>query len=583
MITTSDKMTSVKALVSCLSCVTWVACTGAGSVDTDSEDSSTSAHTTDDAGSDSETEERDTLNDSSGSDSASEEGDTESEVSSDADSVPWPTTQTELPDCVPYEDGFDDPEVVGPSGLVQMSLSAELQPTEVAERVEIEILNADGDTRDYGAEGTLSITSNLNMAVIDVTDVTYGSADALISFLETGRHTLTARFTDDDGEERTGTADVVAYGPQLPIWEMAIDETDLHELKANPYDRIKVPAVLTVDGTSYETEVRIHGGSSRDYPKKSFRFDLGPDLTLEDTHDHIILRAEWNDKTMLRNYLSLEVFRNATWIPTSEAEIVHFRINDRYYGVMWHVERIGGDFLRVRGLNNETGSMYEADPDSSCWPPGGDLTPVDSMEIYQCIYDQKKGDTEYDDLIALIETSLQLPDDEFEQVIDTVIDVDEYLVYMAAMSVIQNQDHIKKNYYLFRDPDAEDDRWIVFPWDMELTFGHLWSEENDVLEEAIVVDGALDAGVCPGFCNHLMTRLYNVDEYRTRYYEFIDLIVETTFTSDFIDERIDNVLCRAAPDVVADSLKRAELSEYLSLVDEIRYFVEERRAFILEE
>ena len=524
--------------------------------------------------------------DATDSTSGAADDDTETETEPEPyhiDNLPWPTEQTALPDCVPYEDGFDEPDAAGPSGQVRLTLSAALQPVGVAERMEIEVRDPDIADRDYAAEGALDITSNLGVDILEVSEVTYGSGEALVSFAEPGRHTLTARFTDDSGETRTGTVEVIAYLPQLPIWEMAIDDDDLHEIRTNPYERIKVPAVLTVDGASYETEVRLHGGSSRDYPKKSFRFDLGPELALADTHDHLILRAEWNDKALLRNYLSLEVFRNATWIPTPEAEMVHFRINHRYYGVMWHVERIGGDFLRVRGLNNETGSMYEADPDSSCWIPGGDLTPVDTLETYQCIYDQKKGEIAYDDLIDLIETTLQLPDDEFARVIDTVIDVNEYLVYMAAMSVIQNQDHIKKNYYLYRDPDAEDDRWIVFPWDMELTFGHLWSEENDVLEEAIVTDAALEDGICPGFCNHLMTRLHEVDEYRDRYYELIDYIVETTFTSEFIDARIDNVLCRAAPDVVADPLKRADPSEYLSRVDEIRYFVEERRAFILGE
>ena len=560
------------------------ACTGSDvSGDDDDTDTGEEVDTDDDPAS-SEGDDSSTTEDTGDdTDTGTEAVESDFDDIGDIDALPWPETVTSLPDCVPYDGGFETPDTAAAEGRVRMSPSATLQPVGVDERLEIKVYYEDIDERDPYADGALSIESAPEVDVVEVSDVSSGRSEALIRFREPGRHLLTGVFTGEDGETGTGTVEVMAYAPQLPIWEMAIDPSDLEEIVDDPYERIKVPAVLTVDGTAYETEVRLHGGSSRGYPKKSFRFDLGPDLTLEDTHDHIILRAEWNDKAMLRNFLGLEVFRNATWIPASEAEIVHFRINNRYYGAMWHVERIGGDFLRLRGLNNTTASMYEADPPSSCWTPGGDLTPVDDLATYQCIYDHKQGDILYDDLIDLIENTLQLSDDAFEDTINQVLDVNEYLLYMATMAVIQNHDHIKKNYFLYRDPGVEDDRWVVFPWDMELTFGHLWSEENDVLEEAIYTDEPLDFGICPGFCNQLMTRLYNVPAYQVRFLQFVYHILETTFTEAFIDERIDNVLCRATPDLVADPLKRASVSEYLDRVDEIRTFVDERRAYIQEE
>jgi spore coat protein H len=497
--------------------------------------------------------------------------------------LPWPDEVTALPTCTSDSDGFSETIASSVSGRVRLSISAPLQPVGVNEQIEVTVYYADADERDTTADGTLVVVSEPQVDLIDVTDVTAGRAALVIRFREPGPHTLSVSFAEQDADDRSGAVEVTAYETQLPIWEMSIDESDFATIKSNPYERIKVPAVLSVNGVAFDTEVRLHGGSSRDYPKKSFRFDLGPDLMLEDTHDHIILRAEWNDKSMLRNYLGLEMFRNASWIHTPKAEMVHFRINEQYYGVMWHVERIGGDFLRVRGLNNETGSMYEADPSSICWTPGGDLTPVDSLDTYECIYDHKKGDIPYHDLIDLIENTLQLSDDDFEVAINEVLDVNEYLVYMAIMAVIQNHDHIKKNYFLYRDPDALDDRWVVFPWDLELTFGHLWSEEDGVLDEDIVTDSPLDEGICPGFCNQLMTRLYNTPKFQERFYELGEYVLSTTFNRDFIDERIDNLLCRAAPDLMVDSRKRADNSEYLSRVDEIRYFVDERRAFILGE
>jgi spore coat protein CotH len=148
--------------------------------------------------------------------------------------------------------------------------------------------------------------------------------------------------------------------------------------------------------------------------------------------------------------------------------------------------------------------------------------------------------------------------------------------------VIQNHDHIKKNYYLYRNPDETDDRWTIFPWDLELTFGHLWTEEMDVLDEQLFTDEPLEFGVCPGFCNQLLTRLYEVPGYQDRFYEMVGHIIETSFNADFIDELIDNALCRATPDLLADSMKRATNDEYLDRVDELRAFVQARRTYILE-
>jgi hypothetical protein len=492
------------------------------------------------------------------------------------DELPWPKNTSELPACDPWGD-FEQPDIEPASGDIYLDLSATMQPVMVDERVLIQVRNAGTTVVDTTVNSAFTLDVGTDATVVEMSDIVGGRGEALVRFQRPGRYSLSASIV---GDPRVGTAEVMAYETQLPIWSMAIDEIEFDKILVNTWQRVKVPAELTVEGDAYETEVRIHGGSSRGYDKLSFRFDLGPDLMLPDTHDHIILRSEWNDKTMLRNFLSLEVFRNTTWVPAPKAEIVHFRINQRYYGVLWHVERIGGDFLRLRGMNNETGVMYEADPPSECWTPGGGLVPLDSLETYQCVYDQKKGEVEYTDLIEFIEETLQLPDSEFVEVIDQVVNIDEYLAYMAVMGVIQNHDHVKKNYYLFRDPYADDDRWIVIPWDLELTFGHLWTEENDVLDEGIFTNEPVIVGICPGFCNQLTTRIYETPKYQERFYEMVDYIVENGFTEKFIDERIDNVICRATPDILADPLKRAENDEYLDRIDEIRLFVEQRRAYI---
>ncbi len=494
----------------------------------------------------------------------------------------WPEVIDPGPPCETDGGVFELPDVAPAGGRVRFSASALLQPVGVAERLEVAVYLADEDEVDADAYGSLSVDGGEGATIVEVSPVEQGRASVVLRFNRPGRHMVQGWLDAENG--RTGHIEMVAFATQLPMWELALSEEHLTLIVDHPEERIKVPAELTIDQQVYGTTVRIHGGSSRYFPKKSFRFDLDKGLTLPDGSNHLILRAEWGDKAMLRNYLGLELSRFGTWLPTPRAQIVHFRINQRYYGAMWHVERIDGDFLRARQMNPD-GSMYEADPQQEYWVPGGNLTPLLGMAEYVGVYDHKKGDLDYEDLIELIEETLTLPDREFVQVINQAVDVSSVLVYMAVMAVMQNQDHIKKNYYLYRNHFAEDDRWVVIPWDLDLTLGHLWTEENDILDETIFVDGSPYSGSWQGhdFFNRLLHRLWTIPELDARFWEYVDHIVEHVFTAEFIDARIDNVLCRAAPDIVADGRKRASLDEYLSRVDEIRSFVAARRMYLLSE
>jgi len=488
----------------------------------------------------------------------------------------WPQRVPGRPSCSDStQKTFEMPDVAEPSGDIVITPSAYLQPVGVIEKMRLRLQSSGSEPRD----GVLKIDAGNGAVILDSGSL--GSVNAALSvrFDTQGSHTITAVFAAASDTLR-GTVTIAAYAPQLPIVEMTVDEDDYGSILDDPYENISVPAQFTYDGNRYSCTVRLHGGSSRDYPKKSFRFDLSDSKELPDGCDHIILRAEWNDKTMLRNYLCCELARQGLWIPVPKAEMVHFRINSRYYGVMWRVERIDGDFLGARGLNSTIASLYEADPDPECFVPGGDMTPLASDDVYRCVYAQQKGNLDYKDLKALIEETLLLPDDEFKRTINDVVRVNDMLAYFAFMAVVQNHDHIRKNYYLYRDPHADDDRWTIVPWDLELTLGHLWTETDDVLDENIFTDEPLDFGAVTPPLNALFVRLYAIDSYRRRFDGMVGHLTGTVFTGSFVDERIDEVLCGAAPDILADGNKRADNSEYLARVDEVRRFVEDRRRYI---
>jgi spore coat protein H len=489
------------------------------------------------------------------------------------DMLAWPHEPSALPPCTPSGLGFSLPALEH-AGRVALAFSAPLQPRGVAERLHVSVLTADNHV-DTSYNGALTWSLPSSVTVVETSNVVAGQATATLRFAEAG--TMRAQ-VGLDGDPRQGYADVLIYAPQLPIWELEVAPADLANIVEHPNDDVHVSATLRIDGKPHPTQLRLHGASSRFFPKKSFRFDL------EDVADgtwgtHLIVRAEYNDKTMLRNWLSMQLFHDSTWLPAPRVQFVHLRINAEYYGVMNNVERIDGAFLKERGMSL-TASLYESDQTLSTAARGNLSVLPDAMQ-YRDVYTHQRGMVDYDDLIALIEKTLVLPAAEFERVSRREIAVDEYLVYRAMMVAIQNQDDLRKNFYLYRDANSP---WLTLPWDLDLTFGHLWSEESDVFEEAVVADSDIYLGVHTAargeFYNQLTDRLLRTPSYRTRYRTMLDKLMASFITRKNAERLITNVLCRATADLVADTHKRATNTEYLGRVAELYDYIDARAAYI---
>ena len=362
----------------------------------------------------------------------------------------------------------------------------------------------------------------------------------------------------------------------LPVWDLAIDPPRLAELLAAPHENRRVEAAITVGGATHAVRVRLHGGTSRDFVKKSFRLDL-PEGDSIDGRRHLILRGEWNDKSLLRTYLSYELFRTATWLPTPRASYVRLHLNGEFYGVMLHVERLDAEFLASRGLD-AAGHLIESDPPLGGAP--GNLRPM-APEAYASVY-EAHGAGDLEPLRDLVERVLTLKPHAFADEAPRAIAVDDVLVYLAGMAVLQNHDHVRKNYYLYRPADLSRG-WMVLPWDLDLTFGHMWSPAEDVLGESIVTDadpfvGALIGG--RGQENALTERLLAYPALRARLLAMAHRLADHAASPGFLDARIDDVQCRAGAAIRDDLRKRASNEEYASRVDELRRFVVSRRAYL---
>lgn len=487
-------------------------------------------------------------------------------------------TITPSPPCEPWRGDYVVPSLEAPSGGLRMQPSAQLLPTNVSERIIVRVLNPDS-TLDTSATGQLRVTPTPGVSILSEGIAIAGYGEVVVQLSEVGPAPIELTL---EGDARVGRVELEAYAPRLAIWQLRADEDDLDEMFSNAGDRITIDGEIEVAGERHATEFRVHGGASRDFPKKSLRLNL-QGTELDTGESKVILRAEYNDKSMLRTWLGYELFRNGSFLPTPNSEFVHLRLNDRYYGLMHKVERIDKRFLGVHGLNDD-GNLYEADPPSELAVPGGNLTVLGSDEDYFRTYQWHAGPGAWVDLIRFIEFTLLLPNAAFEQVIADEVQLNEYLRYLAVMAVLQNQEHIRKNYYLYRDPEAPVTGWMALPWDLDLTFGHLWSEIDDVLDERVISDSDLFVGeFAPerfGYYNQLADRVLKHPALRERFLLLVAQLLDSSFSEYFVDERVQYALCLLEPDLLADSAKRASNDEFLTRVAEISTFMRERRTYI---
>ena len=415
----------------------------------------------------------------------------------------------------------------------------------------------------------------------------------------------------DDGTcgECDGTADcradeVCRHGQcmpaALPVWELAVDEDQWEEVLDDPEHDIYIPCTLTVGDQVYDegVELRLRGGSTRSYPKKSLRIRFPEDADHPGYARKINLRAEYNDPSFLRTFLGLELFRRSVSLPTPRARFLRLYLNDEYYGLMLETERIGGKFLRLRGRDREL-AMYEAvDVDDE-----GALTPNDSEAEYRSIYEKTTGDeSDYSDLIGLIEDTLvadhQAWMDAGVPLLENTreaVHLDDYLTYLALMAVLQSQDHVTNNFYLSHQPlGGGAPRWEFYAADMDLTFGCRWDEANDnSLCDEFAVDGwwmngwipeETEIGVDPAWGNLLIHLVLQDPLLWPVYQQQICGILEGEIWNGSIPRLIDAVHETVADAAAADPHDLNEDPGDLEAAqDEVRSFVPLRRAYLAEQ
>lgn len=352
----------------------------------------------------------------------------------------------------------------------------------------------------------------------------------------------------------------------LPIYRLKVDSKELQELKRDVWIDDPVPAELFVQGKELDVRIAYRGSHIREFAKKSYniRFYDPPIYKLA---NEIHLNAEYKDPSLIRNKLSLDFFSEIGCL-SPKAKHVFLQMNGKAQGVYLELESVDKQFLSTRNL--PLGAIFYAvngNGNFSLISGIDKKTKTSLISGYERKYGSKQSEQYLEELIVKINT---LSRAEFKKEIVKILEVDKYLHWLAGVVLTQNYDGFVHNYALYRN--GATGRFELIPWDYDATWGR---DVNGRL---------LDHDFVPinGF-NTLTARLLDVDSFRSRYQQILAKLLDSYFTPEYVNPKVDRLVNDLRPFIIRDPYKKNAIAQFDEEPYVIAKFIEKRRSYIKEQ
>jgi hypothetical protein len=332
---------------------------------------------------------------------------------------------------------------------------------------------------------------------------------------------------------------------EVAIVEITIDPADLawvYDQNNWQSDSLHLCSVhfknAVMDETIDSVGFRLRGNTSRDSQKKSFKLSFNTFIPGRQIHDieKLNLNGEHNDPSIVRSKLCWDLFQEIG-LTASRAAHAAVYINGDYFGLYISVEHIDDEFV----------DNHFADPSGNLWKC---LYPADltwrgenAEDYYPFVddvrpYELKTNEDDYDfePLAHLIKIITQTRDAYFEDSLETILHVPEFLKYLAVDVMTGSWDDywaLMNNYYLYYEPVKDIFHWI--PYDYDNTFSVDWKGIDwataDPYEWPRYVEGE----------RPLADRIMQNTRYRNLYTHFLKFYSEEVFYLPVWENRLDSL------------------------------------------
>lgn len=334
--------------------------------------------------------------------------------------------------------------------------------------------------------------------------------------------------------------------------KIEIADSDWKSILADPEAEEYKSANVTVDGVTVEnvgfrTKGNLTLKSVANSTSERYSFRIKMDKYVEGQTlsglDELVVNNMYSDPSYMREYLSYEALREIG-ADVPDAVFANIYVNGELYGFYLCVEAVDDSFLQSNFGSND-GNLYKQEQGSTLqYNEGSDY---DSSEL-------KVGDDESKtDLKNLIKVLNDMPEGQKGD-IESVLDVDSALKYIAANTVLGNYDsyngNMAQNYYLY----GQDGKFTVIPWDYNMSIGGFGTGGDAT---AIPIDEpvmGVDIDNLP-----LISKLLAVDEYKEKYHEYVKELLDYL---DNFESRVTEVADIIRPYVEADPSKFYTMDQF---------------------
>jgi hypothetical protein len=289
-----------------------------------------------------------------------------------------------------------------------------------------------------------------------------------------------------------------------------------------------------------------HGQSSGGFVKRSYNFDMprGESIRWNDdapSIDDFSLITTWADKAYMRDMLAYEAYTH-DGAPGHFAFAVRVQQNNAFFSVAHFVEKGDDNFLQ-RIAYDEDGALYKMYNTANT--AAGNEKKTRLRESNADLQDFINSVTQTTN--AAVRTAYMWDN----------MNVPVILNFLATKVVISDHDCCHKNYYFYRDSNRSGE-WYALPWDVDLSFGHVWNSVNNYFDDSIITNTALFIGNN----NVIFAQMFNNPQMRQMYLRRVRTLMDTMIgtnsgpdVASFFRERIDAHMAELQTDATADLIK----------------------------
>ncbi len=227
----------------------------------------------------------------------------------------------------------------------------------------------------------------------------------------------------------------------------------------------------------------------------------------------INLNNNYKDPSYMRERLSYGMMRSLG-IPTPRLSYVNLYINGSLHGLYTLVEQVDSEFLEAN-FENPEGDLYKPDGAGSdlLWN-GTDFSAYSGVEL--------KTNEDSSDNAAFMNMVDELNNGGD---LESVIDVDEVLRYLAVSTTLSNLDsyqgRLAHNYYIYE----QDGVFSIIPWDFNESFGTF---RMDCQDSNAVISLYIDEPTSDTLANRpLIAKLLEHEAYKAAYHGYIEELINT--------------------------------------------------------